>query len=71
MEKKETIDNIEEKTFDEKIRRPFYKNRRKFKRKFHVEVKYFYDDFKNKLPMSSVTVAESVNAEKFIKTFFR
>ena len=43
MEKKEMIDNVEEKTFNEKRRRPFYKNRRKFKRKFHVEVKYFYD----------------------------
>lgn len=30
----------------------------------------YSDDFKNKLPMSSVTVAESVNAEKFIETFF-
>ena len=30
----------------------------------------YSDDFKNKLPMSSVTVVESVNAEKFIKTFF-
>ena len=30
----------------------------------------YSDDFKNKLPKSSVTVAESVNAEKFIKTFF-
>ena len=43
MENKETMDNVEEKTFNEKRRRPFYKNRRKFKRKFHVEVKYFYD----------------------------
>ena len=30
----------------------------------------YSDDFKNNLPKSSVTVAESVNAEKFIKTFF-
>lgn len=30
----------------------------------------YSDDFKNKLPMSSVTVAESVNSEKFIKIFF-
>ena len=30
----------------------------------------YSDDFKNKLSMSSVTVAESVNAEMFIKNFF-
>ena len=30
----------------------------------------YSDDFKNKLPKSSVTVAESLNPEKFIKTFF-
>lgn len=31
----------------------------------------YSDDFKNKLPGNSVTVAESVNPEAFIETFFR
>ena len=43
MENEEIMDNATKITYHESRRRPFYKNRRKFKRKFHVEVKYFYD----------------------------